>query len=120
METCINQFDEDVAIDVGYVVVEREDQVVILTYGDVSVETAVDDYSYATGILADWFAESYTGFVQTSALATRLTMPKTHTYIKGATVIALAPFYHVATTRTLEYLVAECINPIVLEVAPHD
>jgi len=51
METCLNSFDEDVALDVGYVVVEREHQLVILTYGDVSVETAVDDYGYATGTL---------------------------------------------------------------------
>jgi len=120
METCLNSFDEDVALDVGYVVVEREHQLVILTYGDVSVETAVDDYGYATGVFADWFAESYAGFVQTSALATPTTMPKTHSYIKGATVICLAPFYHAADDRALAYLRTECIDPIVMEIDPHD
>ena len=121
MTTDIKMFDDRTDLPTtGHSITERSEQVTLVTNKFVDVNTAVLDFADASGILAEWAAELYTGYVQSSVVATPENTPQQVRDQIGdevALVIYVAPVYWVPSAATRDYLVKhEAIDPYVFDV----
>lgn len=121
MKTDIVMFDETKRLpNWGWYVVERNDQVRLVTNSYVPVAVAVSDWANLTGTFADWEAEQFVGYVESTqpiADADWVSQEMLDDVDGCDTVIYVAPLYWVSTDDVKNYLVThECIDPFTFEI----
>lgn len=104
----------------GHYIVERDAQYTLVTSKFVDVSTAVLDFADNTGVLAQWAAELYDGYIQSTVVATSDNIPATvpdEIKAEVAWIVWVAPVYWVKTKATRDYLMKhECIDPFNFDI----